>query len=139
MLTSACACNYIYTVDSVMLRHWEDMSYEPACKHGFHLNAVEVYLAFIHSGYFYIAPLQVHYYSETLPTIALILCRCLHAEALQATASEGLAQGPYVAAGAGFEPATIRSKGTTLQCPTTHHNVCMYVCFYKMGLLRLDW
>ena len=69
----------------------------------------------------------------------LILCRSLHAEALQATASEGLAQGPYVAAGAGFEPATIRSKGTTLQCATTHHNVRMYVCFYKMGLLRLDW
>ena len=34
-----------------------------------------------------------------------------HAEALQATASEGLAQGPYVAARAGFEPTTLRSKG----------------------------
>src|SRR6218665_124060 len=32
-------------------------------------------------------------------------CRSLHAEAPQATASEGLAQGPYVAASAGFEPA----------------------------------
>ena len=34
-----------------------------------------------------------------------------HAEAPQATANEGLAQGPYVAARAGFEPATLRSKG----------------------------
>ena len=31
-----------------------------------------------------------------------------HAEAQQATASEGLAQGPYVAARAGFEPMTLR-------------------------------
>ena len=30
--------------------------------------------------------------------------------ALQATGSEGLAQGPYVATKAGFEPATLRSK-----------------------------
>ena len=34
-----------------------------------------------------------------------------HAEAPQATASEGLAQGPYVAARAGFEPMTPRMKG----------------------------
>jgi len=32
-------------------------------------------------------------------------------EASQATASEGLAQGPYMAAGAEFEPATLRTKG----------------------------
>ena len=38
----------------------------------------------------------------------LTLCRSLHVKALQATVSEGLAQGPYVA---GFKPATIRSKG----------------------------
>ena len=36
----------------------------------------------------------------------------LTCEALQATASEGLAQGPYVAARVGFEPVTIRSEGT---------------------------
>ena len=43
----------------------------------------------------------------------LTLCRSLHAEALQATVSEGLAQCPcmYVAARAGFEPTTLRSKG----------------------------
>ena len=49
------------------------------------------------------APLQVHYYSEALPTAALILCRNKHAEALQTTMSEGLAQGPYVAAKVEFE------------------------------------
>ena len=41
----------------------------------------------------------------------LTLCRSLYAKALQATASEGLAQSPYVSARAGFEPATLRSKG----------------------------
>ena len=34
-----------------------------------------------------------------------------HAKAPQATESEGLAQGPYVAARAGFEPTTLRPKG----------------------------
>ena len=34
-----------------------------------------------------------------------------HAEAPQATASEELAQGPFVAARAGFEPTTLRTKG----------------------------
>ena len=84
-----------------------------------------------------IAPLQVHYYSEALkylpimycialyiyiytahslsfsealPTTALILCRSQHAEALQATMCEGLAQDPYVVAGVEFEPATYRTQ-----------------------------
>ena len=48
--------------------------------------------------------------SEALPTTALTLCRSLHDEALQATVSKVLAQGPYVAARAGFEPATLLSK-----------------------------
>ena len=34
-----------------------------------------------------------------------------HAVAPQATASEGLAQGPYVAVIVGFEPTTLRSTG----------------------------
>ena len=34
-----------------------------------------------------------------------------HAEASQPTASEGLAHSPYMAARAGFEPATLRTKG----------------------------
>jgi len=46
-----------------------------------------------------------------------------HAEAPQATTSEGLVRGPYMAARAGFEPATLRTKGaestneSTLSCP----------------------
>jgi len=53
--------------------------------------------AFIHS----IALLQVYYYSEALMTTALILRQSEHAEALQATTSEELVQGPYVVAGVG--------------------------------------
>jgi len=34
-----------------------------------------------------------------------------HAEALHSTVSEGLAQGPYVAARAGVEPITLLTKG----------------------------
>ena len=50
-----------------------------------------------------------------------------HAEEPQATASEGLAQGPYVEARTGFEPATLWTKGDEStnepQCSTIH---CMY-------------
>ena len=56
-----------------------------------------------------IAPLQVHYYSGA-PDTACIYCAGIHAEAPQATGSEELAQGPYVAARAGFEPATLWTK-----------------------------
>jgi len=47
----------------------------------------------------------------------LILCRSQHTEAQQATVSEGLAQGPYVAAGVEFELATLR----TPNLPLSHH------------------
>src|SRR6218665_1833345 len=73
-----------------------------------------VYCAEIHNSFvpdISIAPLQVHCYSEALPTTALTLRWIKHAEALQASASEGLAQGPYVA---GFEPASLRTEGTEL-------------------------
>src|SRR6218665_397275 len=63
-----------------------------------------------------IAPLQVHYYSEVLPTTALILCWSYHAKALQATASERLAQFLYMVARVGFEHATFRMQCTK---PTT--------------------
>ena len=66
--------------------------------------------SFIHSGYFYSAsssPLLL----RGAPSTARILCREFHAKAPQATASEGLAQGPYVAARAGFEPTTLQTKG----------------------------
>src|SRR6218665_1581169 len=62
---------------------------------------------FIH--YISIMPLQVHYNSEALPTTVIDTVSEFHAEAPQATVSEGLAQGPYVAARAGFEPTTLRS------------------------------
>ena len=70
--------------------------------------------------------------SEALPATTLILCRSEHAEALQATASEGLAQGPCVSARVGFEPATVRTEDTelTTELPrtTTRMNVCACVC-----------
>ena len=67
-----------------------------------------------------IAPLQVHYYSEVLPTTALILCRSWHAEALQVTVSEGLAQGPYVADRAWFELAMLWTQGTEFTTELPH-------------------
>ena len=65
-----------------------------------------------YSGYSFIqaisiAHLHVYYYSEALPTYTVTE---FHAEAPQATASEGLAQGSYVAARAGFELTTLRTK-----------------------------
>ena len=62
--------------------------------------------------------------SEALPTTAILtLRRSLHAEALQATVSEELAQGSYVAARAGFEPTTLRSKGIdSIYAPTRPHD-----------------
>ena len=59
----------------------------------------------------------IHFYSvshstslsEAPPTTAVDTG--LHAKALQATVSEWPAQGPYVAARAEFEPATLGSKG----------------------------
>ena len=61
-------------------------------------------------------PLQVPYYSR----LAFILCRSSHTKALQATMSEGLAQGPYMAARVGFEPATYRTQGTESTSEPTH-------------------
>ena len=66
--------------------------------------------AFIHSFIpdISIVPLPVHYYSEVLRTTAS------HSEALQATVSEGLAQGLYMAAGVGLKPATLWTQDTEL-------------------------
>ena len=63
----------------------------------------------------------------------LTLCRSLHAEALQVTASEGLAQSPYVAARAGFEHTTFQSKGidSTSAPPCPHVRVLL-------SLIKLD-
>ena len=57
-----------------------------------------------------IAPLQVHYYSEVLPT-QHEYCVGVSCRSAQAIESEGLAQGSYVAATLGFEPTTLWMKG----------------------------
>ena len=74
---------------------------------------------FIHSRYFYSdssSPLLF----RGAPDASMTLCWSLHVEALQATVSEGLAQGPYVVARAGFEPATLRMQGTELTTEPKH-------------------
>ena len=55
-----------------------------------------------------IAPLQVLYYSEALPTDTV--CIGVSRRSAQATVGKGLAQGPYVAARAEVEPTTLRLK-----------------------------
>src|SRR6218665_2905045 len=58
-----------------------------------------------------IAPLQVLYHSEVLPTTARILYRSFTPKCTGIiTAGKGLAQGPYVTARAGVEPTTLRLK-----------------------------
>src|SRR6218665_2617246 len=51
------------------------------------------------------------YVTHNIIIIAIDNAPEFHAEAPQATTSEELAQGPYVAARAEFEPAILRSKG----------------------------
>jgi len=69
------------------LGEWVALPWEAA------VRAWDPFNSFIHSGYFYSA-LKVNYYSEALPTTALILCRSQYAEALQVTVNDRLAQGP---------------------------------------------
>ena len=70
---------------------------------------------FVHSFRFYSAS-SVHYYSEVLPTQ-----HCVGVSRRRAigTASEGLAQVPYVVARAGCEPASLGREATNL--PMSHH------------------
>ena len=75
--------------------------------------------SFRHPGYFYSAsssPLLLRGTPDSTDTVLEF-----HAEAPQAIASEGLAQGPYMVARAGFEPTTLRTKGNEstneLPCP----------------------
>ena len=60
-----------------------------------------------------------------------------HAEAPQATVSEGLAQGPYMAARAGFGPTTLRTKGAKSNdeppCP-----ICCSILANSSGRLRIS-
>src|SRR6218665_3332034 len=71
----------------------------------------------------YIAPLQVHYYSEALPT-QHGYCVGVSRRSAQATASEGLAHGPYVVTRAGFEPTILRTKGDESTKEPPHLYVC---------------
>src|SRR6218665_821308 len=57
-----------------------------------------------------IAPLQVLYQSEALPTTAYGYCIKVSCRSAQATACKRLAQGPCVTARAGVEPTTLRLK-----------------------------
>ena len=60
-------------------------------------------------------------------------------EALQASVSEGLAQGPYVAARAGFEPEILLSKGIdSTNAPPHPTDVRVVFIFYStpMGIFR---
>src|SRR6218665_2070397 len=79
------------------------------------------------------APLRVHYYcnSEALPAEHKY---CVGVS--RQTASEGLAQGPYVAARAGFEPTTLRTKGDafTNEPPSPAMLLCaMLLCCFKQS------
>src|SRR6218665_268041 len=76
--------------------------------------------SFIHSGNFYSASSSPLLLKGT-PDTARIPCRScwsFRREAPQATASEELSQGPYVAAIAGIEPTTLWTIGVSrVHCP----------------------
>src|SRR6218665_3899951 len=88
-----------------------------------------------------IAPLQVHYHTEALPT-AFALCRSKHAKTLgvqrcQLRIATLTAQGSYMTARVGFEHATIRTQGikptTELPCSTLNfygQQSTLYCIFY---------
>src|SRR6218665_2031321 len=80
--------------------------------------------SFIHIS---LAPLQVLYYSEALPTTARIYCIGVSRRSAQATAGTGLAQGPYVTARAGVEPTTLRlrviASANAPPCPSMSQHV----------------
>src|SRR6218665_1670624 len=68
-------------------------------------------VAFIHSGYFYSASSSPLVLRGSPGTARIVTVSEFHVEATQETASEGLAQGPYVTARAGVEATTIRPIG----------------------------
>src|SRR6218665_3866062 len=83
--------------------------------------------SFIHSFILAIsiAPLQVIYHSEALPTTARILYRSFTPK--RPGNCKGLAQGPYVTARAGVEPTTLRlrviASTNAPSRPTMRHHV----------------
>jgi len=69
-------------------------------------------ISFTHSEYFYSASSSPLLLRGTPPNYSIDTVSKLHAEALQATVCDGLAQGPYVVARVGFEPAAFWMQGT---------------------------
>jgi len=70
------------------------------------------------------SPLRVDVINGRPHTVPLF-----HAEAPHATASEGLTQGPYLAARAGFKSTTLRAKGVeSTNAPPHPMILCMYMC-----------
>ena len=67
-------------------------------------------------------------FSEALPTTVIDTVSEFTRKVLQATVREGLAQGAYMAARAGFEPTTLKSKGVVSTnappCPTSSNRAC---------------
>ena len=82
-----------------------------------------------------IAPLQVLYHSEALPTTARILYRSFTPKRPQATADKGLAQGPYVAARAGAEPTTLRLR---VIVSTNRHHVPQLIGNFPLNMVNLE-
>src|SRR6218665_2212450 len=80
---------------------------------------------------FSLAPLQVRYYSKALQTQHRYYVSEFHAEAPQATVSEGLTKGPYGAARGGFEPTTLRMKGVESNIERLSHTYCLFI-FYLL-------
>ena len=100
--------------------------------------AFEHRYSFIHSFILdsYIAPLQVHYYSEALPTQHLSLyCVAVYAGATEATVGEGLAKGHYLAVRAEFEPTTFQS--TAIDSKKSHHVPPIISCFIVICIAPL--
>src|SRR6218665_246662 len=88
-----------------------------------------------------VAPLQANYYSEALQTQDTDVSE-FEAEVPQATASEGLAQGPYVAAKTGLKPTTFQTKGVESTneppCPTIiiiSSGFPLFYCLFITSLL----
>src|SRR6218665_2328747 len=83
-----------------------------------------------------IAPLQVHYYSEVLPTQHGYGVG-VHAEAPQVTASKGLAQGSYMAVRVGVEPTTLWTIGVDSTNEPPRPTFCVHRFFSSAFLCPL--
>jgi len=60
-----------------------------------------------------------------------------HAEAPQATVSEGLAQGPYVEARAGVKPTTLRTIGVNLTIDVKKRLCTFFIIFKKNAFFNV--